>query len=176
MPERRALPGAWVVSAVVLLCLFVFAEARMTAEEPSERQHVRVSRDTQALNNHFSLDMALSDVQWEMFGTPEWAEDRREMWPTDFVSLIVLGRSDKASIAEKFSNSSDVEYSTPNSGRTWLPPLFKLTMTSLSEGKGAPDGVRCRMLDAPKNNQYESGFACTDGETVLYFISVESYA
>lgn len=43
----------------------------------------------QNVRDYFNPDLELEDIKWEAFGTPEWAPDRTEMWPTDYVSSVL---------------------------------------------------------------------------------------
>lgn len=127
------------------------------------------------MRDYFNPDLGLDDIKWEAFGTPEWAPDRIEMWPTDYVSLVLTGRASQAAIAEKFSRQSmPSAAATPNAVRPGLSTSMKTLMKRIVTNNKIPGNVQCREL-AQAPNKYESGFACTDGDEVLHFLLIESY-
>lgn len=130
----------------------------------------------QNVRDYFSPDMELEDIKWEAFGTPDWAPDRMEMWPTDYVSLVLTGRASANAIAEKFSRHTDQVAVPSNSARAWLPSSMQKLMQDIITEKPIPSNIRCRELPASVDRKYESGFSCTDGEQVLYFLLLQSLA
>lgn len=147
----------------------------MLGSQDSQKQKPGLNIGLQNVRDYFTPDLALEDIKWEAFGTPDWAPDRMEMWPTDYVSLILSGRSmQQAELSAKFSGEAKQGNATPNAARPWLPSLLKTTMQRIVDMKPIPPGIRCRDFPPSSGARYQSGFSCTDGEYVLYFLLIDS--
>lgn len=141
----------------------------------ANKQKPGLNLGLQNVRDYFEPDMALEDIRWEAFGTPDWAPDRMEMWPTDYVSLILTGRVSPNAIAEKFSGHAKPHVAAPdNAVRPWLSAPMKVLMQGIVDHNKVPSNIKCRELPPQAQGKYESGFACTDGEQVLYFLLLQS--
>ncbi len=141
----------------------------------SSKQKPGLNLGLQNVRDYFEPDMPLEDIRWEAFGTPEWAPDRMEMWPTDYVSLVLTGRASSEAVAAKFSGQAAPRVAaTPNAVRPWLSASLKALMQGIVDHNKVPSTIKCRDLPTQSQGKFESGFACTDGHEVLYFLLLYS--
>lgn len=134
------------------------------------------SSDAEALKRYFAPDVALTNVQWELFATPE-APSRLEVpGPTDFVTLVVVGRAVDSAALDGLVPlaTTGPAFAVRNAPRPWLPAWAQAAIKHVAEAGHLPGSTRCKALAVPGvvSGTLRDGFVCTNNGVVMYLITL----
>lgn len=139
-------------------------------------RHVEQDRPSGLPSTDVAELSKLSEVQWEVFATPEYSRDDLVPAPTDYLSLIVVGRPTANTSPTKELELTAPPFVPSNAGRQWLPARMKNAIERMAAGKLPSSGLRCRRLEytTTKPRSFKEGFACREGGAEMYFLILES--
>lgn len=165
----------------VLVVAFVFAVGAATLlwsvwGGRTDTPDTAPSNDAVALGRYFVPDIALDNVQWELFSTPEAPVGLDVPGPTDFVSLVVVGRAMDPTALRGLvpAEGKASAFATPNAQRCWLPEWARELIKYVAEEAALPVGARCRrqtVLGVVSGTRHD-GFVCTENGNVMYLIAL----
>ncbi len=134
------------------------------------------SRDAVALRRYFAPDIALKDVQWEVFFTPEAPIGLELAGPTDFVTLIVVGVTVDPTATQRIAPAaaSAPAFVVPNAKRRWLPQWSQRLIKSVVDEAALPAAAKCqgRTMPGVAFGTRHDGFVCTENGVVMYLVTL----
>ncbi|WP_374403622.1 hypothetical protein [Niveibacterium sp.] len=134
------------------------------------------SRDAVALRRYFAPDIALKNVQWELFATPEAPIGLEVAGPTDFLTLIVVGRAVDPTAAQRLvpTLASVPAFAVPNAQRSWLPQWSQRLIKRVVDEAALPVDARCQRHAVPgvASGTRHDGFVCTENGVVMYLVTL----
>lgn len=130
------------------------------------------SIDLDALQKVVLLDVQPISVEWEIFGTPEYTGG--VPGPTDYVTLVAqIKPVDALAFARR--PLAQIIKLAPEAQRAWLAPAFKsLLDTKRGLTVDLSGNPRCREAHGTlrSNGTPVNGFACTDGDRMLVYLTL----
>lgn len=160
------------ICGLLVITLITYCNQSPTNRATSGATTVQApSIDPLELNKFVSIDIKLSNLKWELFGTPEWSDITPS--PTDFATVIITGETNSA---QSFTNTQETDiFIPPNSQRNWLNQEQHSIIASLIEGKTPPTPVNCvtRTFKSPSNNEYLDGIECRQNNSTIIVIIIK---
>lgn len=133
------------------------------------------SRDVEAFKNLITLEFPVTNVQWEIIGTPE--NTIGVPGPTDYVSLVAEIEPVDEGIFTSLSPNKKI-WIAPKSARPWMDENFR---SFLTKNKNTVIDVtvleNCRTTNAKlkKSNTPVTGIICRSKNKMLMHITIADY-
>lgn len=131
-----------------------------------------VSTDLASLEKLVILDVHPASVEWEIFGTPE--DTGGVPGPTDYMTLVAQIKPVDAHAFARRPLTQIIQLA-PEARRAWLVPAFKSlldTKRGLSVDLSGNPRYRKAHGTLRLNGTPINGFACTDGEKMLVYLTL----
>jgi hypothetical protein len=131
------------------------------------------SFDLAAFRDLVEVDVPITSIRWEIFGTPEYTGG--VPGPTDYVTLIAEVETSSQDMYRR-SPATGAEWIAPEAARPWLTEGFR-AMLAKNRGNNAdlPSSYNCRKLLArfKKDKMPVEGFICSDAGKSLIYLTLE---
>lgn len=128
-----------------------------------------VKTDINSLRELVKIDIKVSSIQWEIFGTPEYSGG--VPGPMTTMTLIAEIQSSEGQWFENQHPATGEIYIVPEAARSWLSPTFKSMMMKLKNSSvDMTKLINCKQYETTfvKTGNPVSGINCKDGDR--YFI------
>lgn len=153
-------------------CSYVLLAFTLSSCETKQEQP-KFSTDLSAFGEMIAMDVEVTGVAWEIFGTPEYTGG--VPGPTDYLTLVAQAVPVSTLRARKAKESGAV-WIAPESARPWLEPEFKHMLEksknsiidiSKYENCQAASGILKRTA------KHVDGFLCKNDKRILIYLRIE---
>lgn len=166
MVKKYLIPAGALIAALIA---YQYQSPTDNTQKEAILAHIP-SNNPDELNKLVRIDTKITNLKWELFGTPEWSDTTPS--PTDFATIIITGELSNQKSSQK-SNIEEANYFIPpNSKRNWLNQEQSTIIASLIDGKTPLPPAHCAMrtFKSSSGSKDLEGIDCRHNGSALMMI------